>query len=79
MLGSFGHNAVKRPMPFLCEKGLNFYDLRTFVAKFCRENLRTFSIYFFGLKSQNLQTPLLFGNMSAPGCHTLQLGVKAPI
>ena len=31
---------------------LNFYNLRTSVAKFCRENLRTFSADFFGLKSE---------------------------
>ena len=31
---------------------LNFYDLRTFDAKFCRENLRTFSADYFGLKSK---------------------------
>ena len=43
-------------MPFFscpsCNKRLNFYDLPTFVAKFCRENLRTFSADFFGLKSE---------------------------
>ena len=51
VLGSFWHDAVKRPMHFLW-KLLNFYDLCTFVAKFCRENLRTFSPDFFGLKSK---------------------------
>ena len=35
-----------------CKKLLNFFDLRTFVAKFCRENLRTFSADFFDLKSK---------------------------
>ena len=35
-----------------CKKLLNFYDLRTFDAKFCRENSRTFSTDFFGLKSK---------------------------
>ena len=35
-----------------CKKWLNFFDLRTFVAKFCRENLRIFSADFFDLKSK---------------------------
>ena len=39
-------------MPFVCKQLLNFYDIHTFVAKFCRENLRTFSADFFGLKSE---------------------------
>ena len=30
---------------------LNLIDLRTFVAKFVREDLRTFSADFFGLKN----------------------------
>ena len=43
-------------MPFFscpnCKELLNFDDLRTFVAKFFRENLRTFSADFFGLKTK---------------------------
>ena len=35
-----------------CKKWLNFFDLRTFVAKFCRKNLRIFSADFFDLKSK---------------------------
>ena len=34
-----------------CQRSLNLIDLRTFVAKFCREDLRTFSADFFGLKN----------------------------
>ena len=45
-------NAFKRHMPFICQKSLNLNDLHTFVAKFCRGNLRTFSADFFGLKSR---------------------------
>ena len=36
---------------FFCQRPLNLIDLRTFVAKFCREDLRTFSADFFGLKN----------------------------
>ena len=35
-------------MPFICQKSLNLNDLRTFVARFCREDLRTFSAEFVG-------------------------------
>ena len=35
-----------------CKKWLNILDLRTFVAKFCRKNLRIFSADFFDLKSK---------------------------
>ena len=37
---------------FFVKRILNFYDLRTFDAKFCCENLRTFSADYFGLKSK---------------------------
>ena len=37
---------------FFVRKILNIYDLRTFDAKFCRENLRTFLADYFGLKSK---------------------------
>ena len=43
-----------------CKKLLNFFDLRTFVAKFCRDNLRTFSADFFRSEKQNLQTFIFF-------------------
>ena len=40
-------------MPFLFVKQiLNFFDLRTFDAKFCHENLRSFSADYVGLKSK---------------------------
>ena len=39
-------------MPFFKQKMWNFYDLRTFDAKFCRENFCTFSADFFGLKNE---------------------------
>ena len=32
---------------------LNFYDLRTFDAKFCRENLRTFPADFLGWNAKS--------------------------
>ena len=51
VLGSFWHNAVKNLCSFFCEKWLNFYDLRTLLAKFCREKLSTFSADFSGLKN----------------------------
>ena len=37
-------------MPFGCKQILNFYDLRTFDAKFLCECKRTFSAEYFGLK-----------------------------
>ena len=37
---------------FFVNKVLNFFDLRTFDAKLCRENLRTFSADHVGLKSK---------------------------
>ena len=41
----------------------DFYDLRNIVAKFCRENLRTFSADLFGLKNRIPQTLSFFGCM----------------
>ena len=43
----------------LTPNSCDFYDLRTFVAKFCRCDLRTFSAEFWRLKRQNPQTESL--------------------
>ena len=43
---------LKDVCPFFVKKILIFYDLRTFDAKFCRENIPTFSADYFGLKSK---------------------------
>ena len=41
---------LKDSCPFFCKKSLNLNDLRTCVANFCRDDLRTFPAHFFGLK-----------------------------
>ena len=44
----------------LTPNSCDFYDLRTFVGKFCRCDLRTFSAEFWRLKRRNPQTESLF-------------------
>ena len=36
----------------LTPNSCDFYDLRNYVAKFCCQNVRTFSADFFGLKTE---------------------------
>ena len=43
----------------LTPNSCDFYDLRTFVGKFCRRDLRTFSAEFWRLKRRNPQTESL--------------------
>jgi len=43
----------------LTPNSCDFYDLRTFVAKFCRRDLRTFSADFWRLEKRNPQTESL--------------------
>ena len=53
----------------LTPNSCDFYDLRNFVAKFCCQNLRTFSADLFGLKNWIPQTLSFFGCMDfASGC-----------
>ena len=47
----------------LTPNSCDFYDLRNFVAKFCCQNVRTFSADFFGLKNWIPQTLSFFGCM----------------
>ena len=43
---------LKDICPLFVQKLLNLNDLRIFFARFCREDLRTFSADFFGLKNE---------------------------
>ena len=55
----------------LTPNSCDFYDLRTFVGKFCRRDLRTFSAEFWRLKRRNPQTESLLECMST----TVQHGI----
>ena len=60
----------------LTPNSCDFYDLRNFVAKFCCQNVRTFSADFFGLKNWIPQTLSFFGCMHS--FHTRYLSLFIP-
>ena len=59
----------------LTPNSCDFYDLRNYVAKFCCQNVRTFSADFFGLKNWIQQTLSFFGCMKNICLH--QVGIHA--